>query len=245
MKLTRANVNREYVTDPRDWAYKVGTDYLWLPSTNTALITSGTAGEVLSEFGWVTTALSFGAPVGGDFLSSADVGATDAQNAILLGATADIVRSPVIFGDYMHARAVQQILGYFPTKLTLETYAALTVRSANETQTAFGFLIGGGTASVAADHTAAITSNGTNVLLRSEPAGGALTDNGGTIGVVGAGYHMWKITLDATNIEWFMDGTSQGTISMSTVTEEFPVSFFGHALTTNRINIGFIHIYYS
>ena len=142
------------------------------------------------------------------------------------------------------SKSLQQILGYLPTQLVLEVFAAFTVATANDTNSGFGFLIGGGTASTAADQTAAIVSDATDILLRTAPAGGVLTDAGGTVAAVGATYHMWKIVLDGTNIEWFMDGTSQGTISMSTVTDEFPVSFFGHVLTTNRVNIGFVHVYY-
>jgi len=236
MKIERAAENRVYVTDPRDWAYKLGTDYMLFNSTNTALITTGTAGQVLSEFGWITTALSYQAASAADFMASADVGT---PNGLVFGASGDILRSPIIFGDYAHARAVQQILGHLPTTLTLEAYAAFTTASADEAQSAFGFLEDGGTASVAADQAVAIYSDGTNFILRSD----ADTDTGA---VIDTNYHVWKIvitpgTTDA--VEWFIDGVSQGTIDLKA--DEWPTSFFGHVLTTNRINMPWVHIYYA
>lgn len=235
MELIRGVRNRKYVTDPRAWAFDVGTDYLLVPSVTTALITSGTAGQVLSEFGWVTTSLTHATPSGADFMASADKGT---PNGFLTDATGDILRSPIIFGDYNHARAVQQILGYFPTSLNLEVGATFTVASADENQTAFGFLEDGGTASVAADQLAAIYSDGTNFILRSD----ADSDAGA---VIDTNYHVWKTVIKpgtTDKVEWFIDGTSQGTMNLKE--DEFPVSFFMHALTTNRIRLSWVHVYY-
>ena len=228
-------LNRVYVTDPLDWATKLGTDYLWTPSVTTDLITGGTAGKLLSGVGWVTTSLTLATTYTSDFIASGDA---LAHNGLLMDGSGDIIRSPIKFGDYNHARAVQQILGYLPSSLVLEVGADWTVATADEGQSAFGFLEGPGTASVANDHLAAIYSDGTNFILRS----GADTDTGA---VIDNAYHVWKIVVrtGATDgVEWFIDGVSQGTID--TETDLFPVSFFGHALTTNRFNLGFVHVYY-
>lgn len=236
MHITRVARRREYVTDPRDWAFKAGTDYLWTPAASTALITSGTAGQVLSEFGWTTTSIAYATPTGADFLSSAD---PLTHNGILTDASGDIIKSPTIFGDYNHARAAQTILGYFPTQLVCEIGADFTVASAAETQTAFGLLEAGGTASVANDHLAAIYSDATNFGCRS----GADSDAGALIDNL---YHVWTIVLTpgtTDKVEWFIDGVSQGTLDLET--DLFPCSFFGHSLTTNRFNLGFVHIYYA
>lgn len=235
MNIVRGTRNRKYVTDPRAWAFDVGTDYLLVPSVTTALITAGTAGQVLSEFGWTTTSLTHATPSGADFMTSVDVGT---PNGFLTDASGDILKSPTIFGDYNHARAVQQILGYFPTSLTLEAGATFTVASANENQSAFGWLEDGGTASVANDQIAAIFSDGTNFTIKNDTDSdvGALIDTS---------YHVWKIVINpgtTDKVEWFIDGTSQGTMDLKE--DEWPASFFMHSLTTNRIHLSWAHIYY-
>lgn len=234
MKIVRKNfsLNRVFVTNPLNWATDLGTDYIWTPGTMTDLNAGGTAGGLMTGRGWVTTSLTFATPSANDFISSADA---IGHAGVLTDASGDILRSPIMFGDYNHARAVQQILGYLPTSLVLEVGADFTVASANETQTAFGFLEDGGTASVANDHLAAIYSDATNFGLRS----GAASDAGA---VVDNAYHVWKIVVNSTQVEWFIDAVSQGTIALEA--DEWPVSFFAHSLTTNRFNLGWVHIYY-
>lgn len=234
--ITRGEVlppyRRVHVTDPRAWAFAAGTDYWFMPSPNTALITGGTAGQVLSEYGWTTTALSFQGGDNADFLSAADYGS---PNAVLLDASGDILLSPFIFGNYDHALMASQILGYMPTRLTLECRAAFTTVSANENQTAFGFLEGQGTASVQTNHLAAIYASAATFSIDSDSA----VDNGAAKDQAA---HLWKIVLSGSTTEWFMDGVSQGSIPLKN--DEFPVAFFAHTLTTNRIELGWVHIYY-
>lgn len=237
MRITRSLPNRVYVTDPRDWGIKLGTDYIWAPTSTTNLTqATGTPFTGLVDHGWVTTSVAFATSTGADFL------ATDAawtHNGVLMDASGDILRSPQIFGDYNHARAVQDILGYFPTSLNLDVGATWTVASADESQTAFGFLEAGGTASVANDHMASIYSNATTFLGRSaaDSDAGAAVDNA---------YHVFGLRLTpgtTDKVQWFIDGVSQGTFDLQT--DLFPVSFFAHALTTNRFNLGYIHIWYA
>lgn len=228
-------LNRVYCSNPLDWQYTIATDYMAKFGTMTDLVDSGTAGTLLTGRGWAVTSSAFAAPAGADFISSADA---QTHAGWLTDASGDILRSPVMFGDYNHARAVQQILGYLPTSLVMEAGLTFTVASADENQSAFGFLEDGGTSSVAADQLAAIYSDGTNFILRSD----ADSDTGA---VIDTSYHVWKIVVrtGATDgVEWFIDGTSQGT--MDTKTDEFPVSFFMHSLTTNRMRLGWVHIYY-
>ena len=120
--------------------------------------------------------------------------------------------------------------------MVCEVGADWTVASANETQSAFGFLEVGGTSAVANDHMAAVFSNATTFGLRS----GAASDAGAA---VDNAYHVWKIVVNSTNVTWYIDGTSQGTIALQA--ELWPVSFFAHTLTTNRFNLGWVHIYYA
>ena len=233
MKIIPANRNRLYVQDPKLWAMNGGTDFLFVPSLVVGHIAATTVNDSMVDYGWAITSPSFASQAGADFITSADIGT---PNAWLFNASGDILRSPVIFGDYSHAYQASWVLGYVPTTLNMEAIAAFTTASANETQSAFGFLEDDGTASVAADHMAAIFSDGTNFGLRS----GAATDAGA---LIDTNYHRWRITVSSASVEWFIDGTSQGTIALEA--DEFPVSFFGHTLTTNRIALGPVRIWYA
>lgn len=237
MKITPANVKRHYVDDPRKWAFAPGTDFFIHPGTTTALITAGTAGEVLSEFGWTTTGLAYVAGSAADFLSSTDSGV--APHLILADAS-DLLASPAIFGSYDHALAASWFLGYIPTTLNMECRAAFTTETNNEPSTAFGFVEDGGSiiTAAAADQLACISSNGTNFELNS----GAAVDAGAAADAL---WHTWRITISSANVEWFMDGTSQGTIALEA--DEFPVSFEAGivAAGANDIALGTVRIWYA
>ena len=229
--------NRNVVDDPRDWAYKAGTDYLWIPSTSSALITSGTAGQVLSEFGWLTTSLAYDVGSGADFLSSSDTGVSPGIGG---DASGDILRSPIIFGSYGHGEAAKAVLGYSPTQMVMDVDATFTVASADEGQSGFGMLEDGGTASVAADQALYFGSDGTNFRARH----GGLTGwtNALTGIAVDNARHNWKAVFGPTTVTCFIDGTSIGALTHTT--DEWPASFAMHNLTTNRTFIHKIHIYY-
>lgn len=237
MKIVRAPKNRLVITDPRDWAMSYGTDYFLGMSVTTALITSGTAGQVLSEYGWVTTALSYAGGSGGDFMATADRG-TPAH--ISVGASGDLLTSPIIFGDYAHALAAQQWLGYFPSQMFLKVYGAFNVASADEPTSGFGFVEDTGAITTEADHLAVISSDGTNFQLAANGGAGALTDAGA---VVDNNPHLWEIVLTlGGSAEWFIDGTSQGSVAITG--DEFPCKFSAHVLTTNRLQLAWVHIGY-
>ena len=237
MYVVKAAPNRVYVNDPRAWAYAAGTDFLWVPSTTTDLITSGTAGGLLSGHGWIETSGLYQAGAAGDFLSSSDPGTLQGFGN---NASGDILRSPIIFGSYAHGLQAAEILGYVPTRLIVKVMAAFTDASADEGQSAFGLLEDGGTSSVAADQLVAIGSDATNFRMRN----GALT--GWTSAVTGPvvdnSPHLWEIHVYGTTQEMIVDGVSYGTLTNET--DEWPASFFMHSLTTNRMFIQFVHIYY-
>ena len=237
MQIIKGAANRLYVTDPRQWAFAAGTDYLWVPSTASALITAGTAGQVLSEFGWLTTSLAWATPSAADFLSSSDTGT---KNGIGGDASGDILRSPIIFGSYAHGQTAKTILCYSPTQLVLDVDATFTDASADEGQTGFGLLEDAGTASVAADQLLSFGSDGTNFRVRH----GGLTGwtNALTGIVVDTAFHNWRAVFTTTTVECFIDGTSVGTLTHTT--DEWPASFFMHNLTTNRTFLHKIHLYY-
>ena len=237
MQVIKGSRNIVRITDPREWSYSAATDFLWTPSTDTALITSGTAGQVLSEFGWLTTSMLYQAGSAADFLSSSDTGVSAGIGA---DASGDILRSPIVFGSYGHGQQVKAILGYAPTQMVLDVDATFTVASADEGQSGFGMLEDGGTASVANDQLLSFGSDGTNFRVRH----GGLTGwtNALTGIAVDNARHNWKAVFTTTTVECFIDNTSLGTLTHTT--DEWPASFFMHCLTTNRIFLHKIHIYY-
>jgi hypothetical protein len=90
----------------------------------------------------------------------------------------------------------------------------------------------------AADQMAAISSNSTTFEINSGAASdaGAASDNA---------WHKWKIvTTQGGTHEWFIDGTSQGTLAIQA--NEWPVSFEAGivATGTNTIGLASVHIYY-
>lgn len=229
---------RVYVNDPRNWGISPGTDFLMDAGTTTALITSGTAGQVLSEYGWTTTTLAYTAGSAADFASSADRGVPP---HVIMADASDLLASPAIFGSYDHMLSASRFLGYFPTRLCFEVIAAFTTAAADEPSSAFGFVEDGGSVitAAAADQMACISSNGTNFELNS----GAASDAGAAIDTA---WHTWKVVLDSSTslAEWFIDGTSQGTIAIQA--DEFPVSFEAGivAAGTNDLGISDVHIWY-
>ena len=221
---------------PREWGQMLGTDY-WLVASG-ELSVAGAASDLLSDWGWITTSLVETAGSGGDFGSSADVGTPP---HLLTNASSDLLQSPAVFGSYAHMRAVQDILGYFPTKLIAEFWAAMTVHSADEVRSGWGFIEDGGSAATEADQLAWISSDGSNFQIAGNagtPINGAADD---------ANFHRFKIILnkETGKVTWEIDGVSQTMASALSITaDEFPVSFGMHALTTNRPALAQVHIWY-
>ena len=227
-------LRRKHVLRPQDWGQSAGTDFWGFLGDDDILGVAGRPG--LADFGWTTTALavSQGGATDADFLTAAD---ESANLGIQFNASGDLLQSPIIFGNYGHARMVQGLLGSLPTKLVLEAYAKLYVDSANETTSGFGFIEDAGSPAVAADQLAYIYSDSANYKIRN---GAGANDVGAAID---ADWHLWRIEVTATGIEWFIDGTSQGTIALET--DEFPVSFGAHTFTTNRLMFAWVHVYYA
>ncbi len=235
--IVRAPVRRVHITEPRLWSRSIGTDY-WARFGAGVVSAQATAGELLSDYGWTTTSLvETAATGGGDFLDSADFSVPD---HLLTDASADLLESPSIFGDYAGSRAAETILGYAPTALTCEFYGSWTVVTGTSNRSGFGLVQDGGAAGTAVDQLAWIYTDGTNFILRSsgDSSVGALDDTD---------WHTWKIVVSngstTAAIEWFIDGTSQGTLDR--LEDQWPVSFGMHALTTNRPAIAWLHIWYS
>lgn len=212
------------------WGYAPGSDFWLIPGGE--ILTA--AGILLSENGWLTNNVTLVDGAAADFLSAADIGVPP---HILTNATADSVQSPAVFGGFRHGEVAREILGFRPTKLTVEVDAAFSVASSNETTSGFGLVEAGGAPDTAGEAMAMIISNQNNFVLRSGAASdiGAAVDNA---------WHRWKIVVTAGgSIEWFIDDVSQGTIALQT--DLWPVSFGLHTLTNNRVLLGTTHIFYS
>ncbi len=158
------SVGRVHVIDPRLWSRALGTDY-WASFGETS-IDADTGGAKLDDFGWTTTTLTETAATGaGDFLSSDTPGVPD---HVLTDGSTDLLQSPAIFGGYAHGLAVESMLGYAPTQLTLECYASFTVVTGTSNRSGFGLVEDAGTAGTAADELAWIYTDGTNFTIRSD-----------------------------------------------------------------------------
>ena len=232
-------LRRKHILRAQDWGSAAGTDY-WahfndIDMLGVSQVTSADPGRsALSNYGWTTTALAIitNSGSGADFLSSTDEVSNTGVDLVDSG---DLLQSPRIFGNYGHALLAEQFLGFAPTMLVLEVYGRMYTASANETNSGFGFIEDAGTPATAADHLAFIFSDSSNFGLRS----GAASDVGAAVTTT---FHLWRIELVGTTAEWFIDGTSQGTIVLET--DEFPVSFGAHAFTTNNLMLAWVHIWY-
>lgn len=224
---------------PHDFDNGAATDY-WVnfnASANQVAAASATNPGGLSGWFHTTTSLVATAGTAGDLDSYAD----HTPSHILTDASADAFVTPRIFGGADQFDRVTDVLGYRPTMLRADVYAAFTVNTANEATSFFGFCAPATTDITAAGGAAGIHSDGTNFKLSSDNGtdAGAAKDNL---------WRKWRINIGASTTEWFMDTTPSGTLtSQGTITTEtdiFPVSFKMIVSTTNRIGISWIHISY-
>lgn len=228
---------RVHVTNPEHWNRAAGTDY-WAVFGPEAITAAAGSSALLSDAGWTTTSLVETAGSGADLIATADRGA---PAHVLTNASGDLLQSPAVFGDYGHAQIAATILGYQPTKLVCEFYAAMTVNSVNENTSQFG-LCNVGSAPSSLGPGVTIYTDGTNFTLLTSDINtdvGALDD---------ALWHKFRIALSNVvaagtgMVEWFIDGTSQGTTNMPL--DALPMSFGMHASTTNRPALAWVHVWY-
>ena len=251
---------RKHVTAGHRWGHEGGSDYwLFFNSAFDIMAAASTAtGEQLTENGWTATSVVNTAGAGGDFAGGVHtpVGSkfgafgtfgdiTGTPNHALTDATGDILRSPAIFGDKGHMWAVARLLGKnsMPRYLIAEFWAAFTVASADETQSAIGFFEDGGTTSVANDQYAAIRSDGVNFILQGN--GSAMA----TGPVIATTWALWRIVLEfnnalGPNVTAYRNNAIFSVTPGVGAVDEFPLFFGMHSLTTNRQGLGPTHIYY-
>lgn len=230
---------------PQYW-HLPATDFWYIdnPMVTQAAASSATFIAGLGGWGWgAPTSIGIGtAEVTADFMSSTD----DAHNGPLTSAGGAVLRSPVLFGSYSHRELAGAILGTAPTKLCAEFWGRFTAHLAgDESETGFGFT-GGNTNTAAAcwsNAQAWISANATVFKLSA--------NSGGTLDLGAArdtSWHKFKIVVDsqAATIEWFIDGSSQGTIALSATNDMWPACW-GLATKSagaSRCQYADLHIWY-
>jgi hypothetical protein len=224
---------RIHITDPKLWGSNAGSDFWW-NCNNADQIAAGS--DDLVGHGWISTGGVYLAGSLADFGSSADVGTTGGFHMDTAG---DTVASPQIFGDYLHMRMVQEILGYMPTTLNAEFYMRLSANN-DEQASGAGFWEAGSTSAFAkADCMAVVASGGTNFELHS----GAAEDSGSADSTNAT---LFKITVTTgSTIEWWINGTSQGTLALQT--DLWPAMFGVNtqAAGTNDPILNWAHVWYA
>lgn len=172
----------------------------------------------------------------GDFNSSAD------HSPVGLGlntvASAQSLRfQSLLFGTYAQWATARDILGYEPTKLCFKLWASFAINTANEANTGFGLVTTSAATTANSEKIAWVHSDGTNFTFRENTN----TDAGAAKDTA---FHEYIIKIDATNMEWFIDGVSQGTLS--TPTDKWGAAFQanGAAGRTNSVQVSSLLVWY-
>ena len=243
-------MTRKHVNAGSRWAHEMGTDY-WLHIT-TGLDQAGAAstatGDELAENGWIATALTNTAGAGGDFGAKGDD--TRTPNHFLTDATGDLLESPRIFGSYEHMRGAADIAGMaaMPRFLIARFWGAMTVHTADEVTSGWGFFEDAGSVATEAVQAGFITSDGTNFQIGANAATPVNLQADDAI------WNEFVIVLAVTELKaygyinptWRFGSPPLGAAlgSIAIAADEAPYGFGFHALTTNRPGLGLTHIYY-
>ena len=231
------------------WQDSVGTDYWMHPALLAGTTVAGS--NRLIDNGWTLEAEHGVAGSGGDFLGGVVTAGIPADPGIPPHfahlASGDLVVSPPVFGGYDHAMAASAIVGKKtrPTKMICDVRAAFNVASADEPTSGFGLFEDETTTTSATEafQLAFISSNSANFELNTN-ASTTLTDVGAVVDNLA---HDWRIemlydTAGVIRANWYIDGAFQGFIVPTQ--DEGPYAFGSHTLTTNRLKLGTVHIFY-
>lgn len=236
MTITSGGIVRDqrvHISRPQDWGEGVGTDF-WANWGN--LLMADAASLDLVANGWVTTGFSHTVGSLAGMLDASDAGTTGGINC---DTADDFIGSPFIFGDLAHGRMVESITGILPTTLTMECYARFASSAADEQATGFGFVEAGSTGSFAkADTNGLVTIGATNFELHT----GADADEGSAKATTPSVFRV--VYTSGSTSEWFIDGTSQGTLAIQANT--WPAAFVinTQASGANDPVVAWTHIWY-
>jgi hypothetical protein len=198
-------------------------------------------GNLSSERGWTVTSLDAAtAGAGADFMTSSDKGV---PGTFTLATSADLVRSPAIFGDWTHARAAAEILGHkvMPRFLVGDFIATWLTTSATEATSAFGFTEDNGSIVVSADHLGAVVCGATYFGLDVNA-----TVTYSTV-VLDSAVHFWRIVHDrvADTVKLYIDNVLAATSTLAPTLDEWPAAIGVGSGVTNRPALHQAHIYYA
>src|SRR3990167_5490802 len=250
MKKFYLPLARQHCRAGSRWAHEIGTDY-WLQMTSgldQAGAASTATGDELAENGWIATSLVNTVGAGGDFGSLGDT--TRTPNHFLTDASADLLESPRMFGDYAHMRAAADLAGMsdLPRFLIARFWGAMTVHSADEQRSGWGFFEDAGAVGTEAVQQGFISSDGTNFQI------GANAGTPDDLVADDAVWHDFVIVLAVTEQKaygyvdptWRFGSPPLGAAlgSVDITADEAPYFLGFHALTTNRPALGLTHVYY-
>lgn len=237
------------------WAHEVGTDY-WLHPTSgldQAVAASTALGPLLAENGWVATSLVNTDGSAADFRGGVFTPGTGKNrdgsfvdtgvpSHFLTNADADLLSSPIMFGNADDMQAASEIAGMrnLPNILGVSWWGAMTVNSAAELDSGWGFIEAGGSPATAADALLFLYTDGTNFAIQT---------NGTLVGAVGAAddalWHYFRMEIDFNGFTtWWIDGALQQRNAVAITTDVFPCKFGFAAGTTNRPGLGLTHVYF-
>ena len=242
-------ITRKHVNAGSRWAHQIGTDY-WLHPTSgldQAAAASTATGDELAENGWIATSLVNTVGSGADFGSSSDKGT---PNHFLTNASGDLLESPRLFGDYAHMRAAADIAGMakLPRFLIARFWGSMTVATADEPRSGWGFFEDAGAVGTEAVQAAFISSDGTYFQI------GANAGTPANLAADDTDWHEFVIVMAVTEQKaygyidptWRFGSPPLGVAlgSVDITADEAPYGFGFHALTTNRPALGLTHVYY-
>lgn len=224
---------------PHHWQDTPATDY-WIvggsagestaASPVSDLTTASDATHIagLDSWGWQITGLTQTSGQTGDFFSSSD----DGVPAISSDGSGDILSSPPVLGGFAGCLAAAQILGYMPTKLVVEAYAAFPTASADEAATYLGL------GQETDGSVVSVYSNATVFVLQSAAAAVS------TVAVDNA-YHLFRLLSDSVSglASLSVDGVLQANTA-ALLQDVWPAGLRFAVSTSNRISLAWGHCWY-